>query len=376
MAQSSKAAAKGKQPQARLSPSLSSSRGSRATSPPHPFKTAPPALEPFYSGLPKSGHVYVVHVDPRPADFKRKLFLVPVALNLAVVALFVWRMRQVLPWYLRVLTSTLGYANETTLRAADLTYRELCAVVLRRALTFLLDFLLAVFVWPWPYEFAVGAAAGPGRGRGSPLAWRWRVGFRDREIYVRRSRAPCDRLKQADGEKRIDVLDEDGKEAREARDGLLGRVRAATAPSLMQQKTGYLMVDGDWDLDWAAMVHATRLVDEKAVALEAFGLVVLLHHERFGWISVDMGQGDTAEMDERRRQVFAFRDALAAMGKEDLFFRWVEMVQFESTQPGGFTPERQVVAAQKIRDMFKSNGIDFDQLWKEAVGTDGLAGMP
>jgi hypothetical protein len=145
---------------------------------------------------------------------------------------------------------------------------------------------------------------------------------------------------------------------------------------LVQGKTGYLTMDGDWDLDWRGMVDATRLVDKKDVALEAFGTVVLLHHEKFGWVSVDLGNGETAEQDERRRQVMAFRDALAALGKEDLFFRWVEMIQFETTQPGGFTPEKQVAAAQKIRDMFKSNGVDFDELWKETVGTDGLAGMP
>jgi hypothetical protein len=34
------------------------------------------------------------------------------------------------------------------------------------------------------------------------------------------------------------------------------------------------------------------------------------------------------------------------------------------------------VAAQKIRDLFTSNGVDFDALWKETVGTDGLTGMP
>jgi hypothetical protein len=71
-----------------------------------------------------------------------------------------------------------------------------------------------------------------------------------------------------------------------------------------------------------------------------------------------------------------FRDALTALGKEDLFFRWVEMIQFETSQPGGFTHEKQVVAAQKIRDLFTSNGVDFDALWKETVGTDGLTGMP
>ncbi|KAK3305727.1 uncharacterized protein B0T15DRAFT_533215 [Chaetomium strumarium] len=351
---------------ARLTPTTTK-KGGIPSSPPHPFKPVPSSLQPFVATLPTQ-HVYITHIDPRPPAFKRNIFLVPVAMNLAVVGLFVWRMRAILPWYLDLVTSALGYANETTLRASELTYRELARAILWRALTFLLDFVLAVFVWPWPYEFVVGT-----RGRSSPVAWRWAVGFRPMEVYVRRSRESWDSVLQ---EKGMELFDEASKEARAARDAVLGRVREATAPMRIQEKTGYLTMDGEWDLDWKGMADATRLVDKKEIALEAFGTVVLLHHKKFGWLSVDLGMGEAVEQDERRRQVFAFRDALTALGKEDLFFRWVEMIQFETTQPGGFTPEKQVEAAKKIRDMFKSNGVDFDELWKETVGTDGLAGMP
>lgn len=58
------------------------------------------------------------------------------------------------------------------------------------------------------------------------------------------------------------------------------------------------------------------------------------------------------------------------MGKENLFYRWIEVVQFESTQPGGFGPEKQEAAAKKIREMFEAESINFDELWKEAVGTN------
>ncbi|KAL2128115.1 hypothetical protein VTI74DRAFT_9638 [Chaetomium olivicolor] len=347
-----------------LSPSSSSPKNDV---PPHPFKPAPSALAPFLSTLPKS-HVYITHLDRRPASFKRKIFLVPVAMNIAVALLFAWRMHYIAPYYLALLTSALGHANDTTLRAADLSYGELARVVSRRALTFFLDFVLAVFVWPWPYEFVVGTT-----GRGSPTRWRWRVGFRGEEVYVRRSRESWDKILREGG---LDLFDASAREARMAREEVLGRVRKATAPMFMAQKTGYLTMDGDWDLDWRGMADATRLVDKKEVALEALQNVVVLHHQRFGWVSVDLGIGETAEQDERRRQVMAFRDALRLLGKEDLFFRWVEMIQFETTQPGGFTTEKQVAAAKKIRDMFKENGVDFDGLWKETVGTEGLAGMP
>lgn len=181
--------------------------------------------------------------------------------------------------------------------------------------------------------------------------------------------------KDGKGEK-VDLFDEGSAAARGVRQEVLGKVRAATAPQLMQAKTGYLMQDGEWDLDWQGMVDATWLVDKKEVAVEEFANVVLLHHEKFGWVTVELGHGPQAEQETRRMQVLAFREALDAIGKEDLFFRWVELIQAETTQPGGFTEERQIAAAQKIRDMFKSNGVDFDELWRETVGSEGLAGMP
>ncbi|KAH6615708.1 hypothetical protein B0J18DRAFT_288322 [Chaetomium sp. MPI-SDFR-AT-0129] len=356
-------------PKSRLTPTAKNKpKPTAPTGPPHPFKPAPTSLEPLYTTLPP-GHVYIAHTDPRAAAFKRKLFLVPVALNLAVIALFFLRIWYIAPYYVALFVSgALGHTNETTLNVAALSWGALAQAIVRRAATFLLDFVLGVFVWPWPYEFFVGTT-----GRGSPIAWRWAVGFREKEVYVRRSRESWDAVLREEG---VDLFDVDSAEAREGRDAVLGRVRAATSPMFMQQKTGYLTMDGQWDLDWRGMVDATRLVDKKEVALDALKLVVLLHHGKFGWVTVDLGQAETAEQDERRRQVILFREALASLGKEDLFFRWVEMIQFETTQPGGFTKERQIMAAQKIRDLFQANGVDFDGLWKETVGTEGLAGMP
>ncbi|EGS22227.1 uncharacterized protein CTHT_0017440 [Thermochaetoides thermophila DSM 1495] len=355
---------------ARLSGTSKSTTSSKSL--PHPFIPAPKALSPFTDTLPKSSTtVYITHIDPRPATFKRNIFLVPISVNIAVVALFCWRMWVIAPYYFFLLASMLGYENHTTIRAADLAWGELARVIGRRTLTFMIDFLLAIFVWPWPYEFVFGASAGEAAGRGSPALWRWKVGFREKEVYVRRSRSSWSKVLEG-----RDILDRDGKENREAREAVIKRVREATQPMILQRKTGYVTMDGEWDLDWKAMVDATKLVDKKEIELEEFGTVALLWHEEHGWISIDLGQGDTKQQEQRRKQLEAFRKALAALDKEELFFRWVEMIQFETTQPGGFTPERQVAAAKKVRDMFHEHGVDFDGLWKEAVGTDGLAGMP
>lgn len=339
-------------------PKASPSSPSVSSEPPQPFNRAPDVMGPLLRTLsPK--HVYITHIDNKPADFKRKIFLVPIAINVTIVALFVLRMWYIGPWYYSLIQFAFGYPNEEFVLPADITWRSTLWIVLRRGFTFLLDFLLFVFVWPWPVEFCFG------RPHGSPVAWRWAAGFRDREIYVRRSRPLWDRdLKQA----------VKGTNA-QARRLLMHNVGEATAPMLINEKTGYLTMNNEWDLDWAAMVLATKLVDRKAIALDAFRLSVFMHHEDYGWVSLDMKMSDGAQDDARRTQVFAFRDALAAVGKEDLFYRWIEIVQFESTQPGGFGPEKQVEAARKIRELFSEQGIDFDEFWKESVGSDGLANM-
>lgn len=339
--------------------SASKTTASGSTDPPKPFKIAPDSLKPFYSTLSKK-HIYIAHIDTKPRDFKRKIFLVPVAMNVVVALFAAWRIYYIAPYYLLLLASTLGYPNELTLRASELTYSALILAILRRTFTFFLDFLLGVFVWPWPVEFTIGSALR----RGSPVAWRWSVGFRDKEIYLRRSR---------EWDKTLgDILADDNTTGRNE---FFSHVNSATSPMLLQEKTGYLTMNGEWDLDWAGMVEATRLVDNKSLALDAFRTLVLLHIDRFGWLVMDINNGSNAKEDERRRQVFRFRDALAAVGKEDLFFRWIEIVQFETSQPGGFTGKKQMETAQKIRDLFKDQGIDFDEFWRESVGSENLAGM-
>ncbi|KAI1122278.1 hypothetical protein F5Y10DRAFT_77707 [Nemania abortiva] len=328
---------------------------------PAPYKRPPEVLQPIIDTFDEK-HVYILHVDSKPRAFKRKIFLVPVCLNLAIAALFAWRVYYVGPYYLSLVTSAMGYWNETTMFVDEMTWAEIIPEVARRALTFMLDTLLAVFLWPWPVEFCFGQQ------HGNPVAWRWAVGFRDREVVVRRSR----RWSAAMGDVVSDG--EDGTNA--ARSYFLARISAATAPMVLGEKTGYVLMDGDWDLDWGAMVDATTMVDRKMAALEAFSLVVLLYQEDWGWLCVDLrGEEAEAQMDGRQRQVLAFRDALAAVGKEDLFYRWIEIVQFEASQPGGFGPEKQELAAQQIRELFMKEGVDFDQFWKDSVGTDSSLGI-
>ncbi|KAJ4135923.1 hypothetical protein NW768_003526 [Fusarium equiseti] len=315
--------------------------------PPSPFKRPPEALEPFIQSLDEK-HVYVTHIDNKPAAFKRKIFLVPVGMNVVVVLLFILRMWWIAPWYWQLIMTGLGHENETTWNTADSTWAEISWEIAKRAGTMFIDFILFIFVWPWPVEFVAGQA------RGNPCQWRWQVGFREQEVYVRRSREWDEAL--------TDILEDD-----DSKKILLSYINNATSPILQEQKTGYLLMNAYWDLDWARMVLAHRLVDKKELALEAFKGLVLVHHAAYGWMSYDVRVNGASSEDERRRQVFAFRDALVKLGKENLFYRWVEIVQFEATQPGGFGPKEQEAAAKRIRELFESENINFDDLWKESI---------
>lgn len=326
-----------------------------AGEPPAPFKRAPDVLTSF-TGVLNPKNIYVTHIDSKPVEEKRKIFMIPVFMNICVVVLFVWRAYFALPWYYKLIELGLGYHNEMYFDVSSSTWKDLVWEIGQRGGVMFFDFLCFIFVWPWPVEFTLGQQYG------NPTQWRRNVGFREKEIYVRRSREWEKMLK--------DIFKDD-----DSRNILLAYVHQATSPMLQEQKTGYLLMNGQWDLDWAAIIYAHKLVDKKDAALEAFKNVVLLHHKDYGWLCYDLRANAAANEDEKRRQVFQFRDALAAMGKDNLFYRWIEIVQYEATQPGGFGPEKQEAAAKQIRELFENEGLDFDGLWKETVGTDGITGL-
>ena len=87
------------------------------------------------------------------------------------------------------------------------------------------------------------------------------------------------------------------------------------------------------------------------------------------------GASGSAQEEEGRRKIVAFKDELTSLGKESLFFRWIELVQFESSQPGGFTPDRQQKTMEKAKEMFESQGVDFDKFWAKIGGMQGMPGM-
>lgn len=119
----------------------------------------------------------------------------------------------------------------------------------------------------------------------------------------------------------------------------------------MSEKTGYLMLNREWDLDWRTIVQATKLVDTKQMDLEDFRTTIFVYHPEFDWMTIETAAaGGSVQEEEGRRKIVAFKEELTALGKENLFFRWIELVQYESSR-GEFGPDQQLKTMQKAKDM-------------------------
>ncbi|KAK4986305.1 hypothetical protein LTR50_005418 [Elasticomyces elasticus] len=323
-------------------------------SPPPPFHPAPPTLSPLLPHLTPS-QVYITHIDHLPAHFKRRIFSVPVLLNLGIALLLAWRAYVALPVYLALLGHVLGYSTAATAEgAARSTTAQLVALVLRRTAMFAGDFVLFRFVAVWPFSFFLE------RDRGNPVVWRARTGFRDQEVVVRASR----------GWGAEDLLGG----VRRGEESPFWKTRVVPAvDGEFLRKTGYLMMGKSWDLDFAGMVAAHELVQRGEMAMRDLERVVLAHSEEFGWLCWDFGRAGGEKEDGGKIRVF--KDALTRMGKEGLFFRWVEIVQFEAGQEGGLTEQGRRNVLRKGREAFGEQGVDFDGFVEVVGGVEGLPGL-
>ena len=209
------------------------------------------------------------------------------------------------------------------------------------------DFLLFRFVGMWPWEFFLGKGE-----EASPVGWRRWCGFRDVEIVVRRSRrwdVPLFTKEEVGNEDvRGEVEKRDGvKEEwlQEGKEGKLFRekVLPAVEKGWLRNKTSYQMLDQNWDLYFSGMIEAHGLVDEGQNTLEDFRTSVLVHTEQWGWLIWEAWrEQDEGTEDEGTKKLQLIKNKLTAMGKENLFFRWIEVVQSETSQSGPFTAERYV----------------------------------
>jgi hypothetical protein len=336
-----------------------------ATIPP-PFTPAPSSLAPLLSTFSKST-VYITHIDPHPAYFKKRVFLVPVGLNVTIALLLLWRAYAAAPWYWALFMSILGNHNESTVLFAESSWGTIAWTGISRGVIFLIDWALFGIVGPWPYSFFLESP-------GNPVRWRLSVGFRDEEVYVRQSRGwgAEDLLGEAEGASKM--------KAGENSPFFKTRILPAVDGGRLRAKTGYMLMDKHYDLDFAGMVTVTKLLDKKEIDKDDVRKSVFVYvgkeeEEEGQWVVWNCWKLDEGGETEARQKIVLFKDKLTAMGKENLFFRWVELVQYESNAPGGFTKERQVETAEKAKRLFEDQGVDFETFTKEIGGLEGMPGM-
>lgn len=236
---------------------------------------------------------------------------------------------------------------------------------------FLDGLVLARWVAEWPWDFFVGARLG------SPLAWRVRVGFpaAGEEVVVRRSRRWAEKLELGIVEGR-----EWWAEEKEGTEVVWEKVSGACGREWVRGKSGVMMVDRDWDLYFQGMVDAHFLIGRGELGVREFetGPVVAVWSAERGWMvwrPWEEGEKGGGENDGGTK-LRLFKDLLTAMGKEGLFFRWVEMMQYESSLgEGGFTRERREKAVERSRELFEEQDMDWDKIMDGVGGVDGLPGM-
>ena len=279
-------------------------------------------------------------------------------MNILIGLLLLWRASIALPKYLKISLAALGYDNEEKVDIAALDMGSLMEVGMRRTFTFLIDYALFVYLFPWPKDFFVGKPA-------SPTSWRLTVKFEPQEIVVRKSRRwekslPKDWLEASNTDSPV----------------YADKIMPAIQREWIAKKTGYLMMDKNWDLDYPAMLAAHALVSSGEAALDDFQKTVAVYSEaREQWLIWPVHEVDGGGQEEGRRKIQVFKDKLTAMGKENLFFKWIELIQYESSQLGGLTEKRRESVRRKAKEMFEGQEVDFERFWDNVGGAEGMPGL-
>lgn len=321
---------------------------------PSPFEKAPSSLDPFLGQLDPS-QVYITHIDRSRVDYKRQIFLFSVLVNSSIAALLLWRIYAAAPTYLALVQTFLGYASTATVDTTTTTRKQQTWILLRRTLMMLCDFLLFRFIGPWPLTYFFERPA-------NPVTWRWKVWFKPQEIVVRVSRnwAADDLMK---GAKRGD-------------DSPFFKTRIWPAIDVVEmQKTAYLQMGKNWDLDFELMQDAHYLIDHDEMKITDFEKLVLVYLDGGGWLVWKFDKSSDPE-EENRKKMMAFRELLTSMGKESLFWKWQKIVEEERDADGGFSSETQLRIAKRVKEEFAKEGVDFDEAMESVGGVAALSAKP
>lgn len=227
--------------------------------------------------------------------------------------------------------------------------------LLTRSAIFLFDFCLLRFLGPWPLAFFFAQPT-------SPVSWRWALGgAKAEEVVVRSSR----------GWGVKELLE--GVAEGEENAFFTSKILPAIERSYVRSKTGYLMMDRNWEVDFGAMVDAHTLVDRKELTFKDLDRVVLACLPgAHGWVCWRWEvEGDVIE--HRRKKVVQFKEVLVGLGKESLFWKWAGIVEEERDADGGFSEAGQKRVMERVQMEFEREGVDFEEVVNKIGGLEEVA---
>jgi hypothetical protein len=336
-----------------------------SSGPPAPFEYASASLHPFLSTLP-TDHLYLVHLDHTPPSLKKRVFVVPVLLNLLITLGLCVRIYYAASVYLEQVVTIFGYDTAYKVDTAAAGVGDLMNAVTSRTLLLMVDYAIFGLIGSWPKEFVLGSRLSRFT---SPLKWRRTLGFKDTEIIVRRGRKWDTPLLTPDNPDQVKTWKVDEELT------IKVKVDPAMRPTYIA-KTGYLLLDKDWDLDFKAMLDAHSLVAKGNIQLKDLENLALVYYQK-QWIVWKVHESPDASAQDAQKDgvVEKFRHKLVDLRAEDIFFRWIEIIQFETSQPGGFIEGRQAEAIRELRERLEKKGVDFARFWEDIGGQAGLPGF-
>ncbi|KAL8757420.1 MAG: hypothetical protein Q9184_004209 [Pyrenodesmia sp. 2 TL-2023] len=336
-------------------------------SPPPTFTTPSPSLLRLLSTLPHP-HIYILSLDHTPPSHRLLLFSILLIFNTILALLLLYRFYIALPTYLALILPIFGYPTPTTTTAATSSKEIIQLVIYRMSMFFLDGIVLGRWIAEWPYNFFLNGC----------LAWRLRIGLppAGREIIVRRSRRWAEQPSLGIVEGR-EWWNEDPSQDQKV---IWDHIREACKRDAVEGKSALQLGARDWELWAQGMVDGHFLLGKGEVGWEELegGPVVGVWGRERGWcVWRPWGEEEEKEGKAGGEKLRLFKDLLTAMGKEGLFFRWVEVMQDERGGDGeeGFARERRQRAVGRSRKLFEEQGLDWDLVMDGVGGVDGLLGM-
>ena len=299
-------------------------------------------------------------------------------MNILLTVVVLYRIYIAIPTYFGILVAILGYDSPQKVDVKQNPATALVGIGIERTLMFLGDFMLVRFIGIWPVEFFLGKNTFTPEPEAGPVLWRRSVGYKDVEITVRRSRR-WDALifykESLTGTGTVNAIDEFVGRVKEEK-AWKERIVPAVEKKWVKEKTGYQMLDKSWDLYFSGMIEAHALVDAGENKIEDFQICLLVHTERWGWLVWEVWRehGETSS-NEGPQRLQLIKDGLTSVGKENLFFRTIEIIQDETSRSGSFTSERREQAVDKIRTEFVDQDVDFDDFWSRVGGVGAMPGL-